>query len=188
MGAKRAPTDEERELFEGALADAAPLKKAPRRPKKIAPASAPVAAIPQVKALPRNAVEVPRRTVGIDGNTADRLRRGLLDPHARLDLHGLTERAAHRALVTFLRGAKTRKLRLVLIVTGKGGNAGSRGDEDVAFDLGLDMRMRGVLRTMTPRWLQEPGLAELIAHTCEAHRRHGGAGALYVYLRKSGAS
>ena len=37
---------------------------------------------------------------------------------------------------------------------------------------------------MTPRWLREPGLAELIADVREAHRRHGGAGALYVYLRK----
>jgi DNA-nicking Smr family endonuclease len=41
-----------------------------------------------------------------------------------------------------------------------------------------------VLREMTPRWLREPGLAELIADTRIAHRRHGGAGALYVYLRK----
>jgi DNA-nicking Smr family endonuclease len=37
-----------------------------------------------------------------------------------------------------------------------------------------------VLRALTPRWLQEPGLADLIVHAREAHRRHGGAGALYV--------
>jgi DNA-nicking Smr family endonuclease len=46
------------------------------------------------------------------------------------------------------------------------------------------MRRRGVLKLMTPRWLKEPGIGELIADVREAHRRHGGSGALYVYLRK----
>ncbi|HEY6578568.1 MAG TPA: Smr/MutS family protein [Rhizomicrobium sp.] len=184
MGGRRIPTDEERELFEGALADATPLKRTPRRPKKMSPPPAPVAPVPSAKPSRRNRVEASRRTAGIDGNTADRLRRGLVEPQARLDLHGLTERSAHRALVTFLRGATTRKLRLILIVTGKGGESGARHENDIPFDLGLDTRVRGVLRTMTPRWLREPGLSELIVHTSEAHRRHGGAGALYVYLRK----
>jgi hypothetical protein len=71
---------------------------------------------------------------------------------------------------------------LVLVVTGKGGDA--RVARDEPFDLELDKTRRGVLRSLTPRWLKEPGLAELIAHVGEAHRRHGGAGALYVYLRK----
>ena len=31
---------------------------------------------------------------------------------------------------------------------------------------------------------REPGLAEFVADIREAHRRHGGSGALYVYLRK----
>jgi DNA-nicking Smr family endonuclease len=82
-----------------------------------------------------------------------------------------------------LRGARSRKLRLVLIVTGKGESRPGR-TEEAPFDLGLDMRMRGVLRMMTPRWLREPGIDELIADVREAHRRHGGSGALYVYLRK----
>lgn len=189
MARKRTLTEEERELFETTLVDAHPLKKAPRRPKKhTKPQSvrAPSAiakeetrkkpsALPQTRTL--------RSTVGIDGNTADRLRRGQVEPQARLDLHGLTERDAHRALVTFLRGARLRKFRLVLVVTGKGGQSVRRRGED-SFDLGLEMSARGVLRIMTPRWLKEPGLAEIIADVREAHRRHGGSGALYVYLRK----
>jgi DNA-nicking Smr family endonuclease len=37
---------------------------------------------------------------------------------------------------------------------------------------------------MVPRWLKEAELAALIAHSRPAHARHGGGGALYVYLRK----
>ncbi|HTT84460.1 MAG TPA: Smr/MutS family protein [Rhizomicrobium sp.] len=184
MARKRALTEEERELFETTLEDAKPLKKAPRRAKKrtVAVKTETQPLLPGTKN--RSVPPAPNRTPGIDGNTADRLRRGLVAPQARLDLHGLTERDAHRALVTFLRGAWSRKLRLVLVVTGKGGQDGSSAAADIPFDLGLEMRMRGVLRQMTPRWLQEPGLAELIADVREAHGRHGGAGALYVYLRK----
>ena len=40
---------------------------------------------------------------------------------------------------------------------------------------------------MTPRWLAEPELARFVADVRSAHRKHGGAGALYVYLRKSPA-
>jgi DNA-nicking Smr family endonuclease len=186
-------SEEERELFERALSDAVPLGRAPRRAKKRKAAAAPQPSAPAQTKLPQPELLQPKLTVqrsprkqlsGIDGNTAERLRRGLFEPQARLDLHGLTERAAHRALVTFIRGAKARKLRLVLVVTGKGDAARATDSGGVAFDLGLDMRLRGVLRVMTPRRLNEPGLAEHIADLREAHNRHGGAGALYVYLRK----
>ena len=181
MRNRRTTSDEERELFEATLADSVPLKKAPRRKRKIARDSKPSGGIAPEK--PQRAERIAaRRGAGLDGNTADRLRRGLLDPQAKLDLHGLTMRDAHRALVTFLRAAASRRFRLVLIVTGKGGDA--RAPHDQPFDLDLDKAQRGVLRAMTPRWLKEQGLTELIAHVGEAHRRHGGAGALYVYLRK----
>lgn len=182
MMGRRVPSEEERALFETALGDAVPLKRAPRRPRKPAPARAPESA---TKPTPQPSTPGTQssRAAGIDGNTAERLRRGLLEPQARIDLHGLSERAAHAALATFVRSARTRKLRLVLVVTGKGGSA--RADSQEPFDLGLDMQMRGVLRMMTPRWLRETGLADLVADVREAHRRHGGAGALYVYLRKA---
>jgi DNA-nicking Smr family endonuclease len=117
---------------------------------------------------------------GVDGRTAARMRRGLLEPQARLDLHGLTEAVAHHALTAFLRGARTRGLKLVLVVTGKGRPP----QPDAPFDLELTMRTRGVLRTLVPRWLAEPDLAPMIVQLQEAHKRHGGAGALYIYLRK----
>jgi DNA-nicking Smr family endonuclease len=184
MRRKRTPTEDELQLFESTLADAVPLKRKPRSKKKTPPKRAPSTVVPPTEVRPQKRVPAPGRNVGLDGNTADRLRRGALEPQARLDLHGLTERDAHRALVTFLRAARSRKLRLVLIVTGKGGQVAARQTVDEAFDLGLGTRTRGVLRMMTPRWLREPGLVELVADAREAHRRHGGSGALYVYLRK----
>ena len=102
----------------------------------------------------------PKHTGGLDGNTAERLRKGALDPDARIDLHGLTEAAAHRALLSFLRNARKGGARLVLVITGKGARKPA---PDEPFDLELESRARGVLKSMVPRWLGEPSFAELIA-------------------------
>jgi len=117
---------------------------------------------------------------GLDGHTAGKLDRGALIPDAKLDLHGLTEAAAHRVLTTFIYMAQYRGARLLLIVTGKGVMT-----NDGPFDLGFGGNRRGVLNAMVPRWLHERPLSDLIADQRSAHRRHGGDGALYVYLRKT---
>jgi DNA-nicking Smr family endonuclease len=174
---KRRLSEEERALFENTFKDVVPLKRARgRKAAKKASVSAPVKASPPILASPRNS-----GGGGLDGRTAQRLQRGVLEPEARLDLHGLTEDAAHRALATFLRSASARGLRLVIVVTGKGVKPAA---PDEPFDLELDRRTRGVLKAMTPRWLKEPDLARFVVDVRSAHRRHGGAGALYVYLRK----
>ena len=117
-------------------------------------------------------------TAGLDGNTKRRLERGEIAPTAKLDLHGMTERAAHGTLLTFLIAAHRRGDRLVLVVTGKGAPSETAGP---LFEHG-----RGVLRQMVPRWLDEAPMAKIVAEKRWAHRRHGGDGALYIYLRKSG--
>lgn len=115
---------------------------------------------------------------GLDGNTQDRLDRGLVAPDATLDLHGMTQTAAHRALGHFLRGARERGNRLIVVVTGKGN---PRAPDAAAWT----QSPHGVLKDMVPRWLAEPGMSQWIARVQQAHIRHGGGGALYVYLRKS---
>jgi DNA-nicking Smr family endonuclease len=116
------------------------------------------------KALPPS---VPRAT--------DRLtRRGRVEIDARLDLHGLTQEQARRALATTLIRATKRGHRCVLVITGKGRNSG--GD-------GQFMQGEGVLRAQLPHWLREPDLRPLVARLSEAHARHGGSGAWYVFLR-----
>jgi len=161
---RRKTSEEERELFAQSFAEARPLHADTLKP------------LPPSK-RPAHIVE---GGSGIDGRTSERLRRGLLDPEAKLDLHGLTENAAHRTLLLFLRGAQQRQHKLVLVVTGKGKPM----DADAPFDMELQERSRGVLKAAVPRWLREPDFAGLIAGTRAAHRKHGGAGAIYVYLRK----
>jgi DNA-nicking Smr family endonuclease len=159
---RRIASEEERAEFVAAFQEARPMKPiAPKRARK--PGT--------VKSTEPS---------GIDGGRARDLSKGNLEPQARIDLHGMTEIVAHRALATFLRGAQARGLRLILIVTGKG----ARQPED-RFEMGGGRR--GVLKEMTPRWLREPELARFIADIRSAHRRHGGDGALYVYLRKQEA-
>ena len=84
----------------------------------------------------------------------------------RLDLHGLDQDQARAVLSGFLHRAQDDGWRAVLVITGKG----SRGD--------------GVLRRMVPEWLAAPALRNLVSGVSEAHRRHGGAGALYVALKR----
>lgn len=167
MSRKRVATEDERALFEAVLRDASVLHADKKKPAK---KSAPT---PAAKPVPPRR---PRQT-GVDGRTAERLRKGAIEPDARLDLHGLTESTAHRALTTFLRGAAARGARLTLVITGKGAKAETI--EEV-----FDPPARGVLKAMVPRWLAEPELAGFVADVRGAHRRHGGGGALYIYLRK----
>ncbi len=163
---RRRITDEERALFEETFREARPYKPS----KQVARSATKV-----VPSAPQ------KQTGGLDGSTAERLRKGALDPEARIDLHGMTEAMAHNALLSFLRTARRGGVRLVLVITGKGVRAQ---DPYAPFDLEGESRARGVLKLMVPRWLREPDFAELIADHRSAHIRHGGSGALYVYLKK----
>ncbi len=175
---RREPTEEERALFSETFRDVRQSRKTPKATK---PNKEPVAK-PEPEPKPKAApLPMPPRQTGLDGRTSERLRKGQLEPEDRLDLHGMTETVAHRSLAQFLKSAHLRGLRLVLVVTGKGARVVS---PDAPFDMELDRRSRGVLNTMTPRWLAAPDLAALIAAVRTSHRRHGGSGALYVYLRK----
>jgi len=85
---------------------------------------------------------------------------------ARLDLHGLDQDRARLVLEDFLRRAWDDGYRAVLVITGKG----VQGD--------------GVLRRRAPEWLAARHLTPIVAGISEAHRRHGGEGALYVALKR----
>jgi DNA-nicking Smr family endonuclease len=124
--------------------------------------------------LPGLAESLARLPVRMDAGTFGRMKRGKLRPEARLDLHGLSAAEAHPALVSFLLGARAAGKRLVLVITGKG-----RLQDDLA-----PMPARaGRLRHDVPRWLMLPPLAGAVLQVAPAHRRHGGEGALYIYLR-----
>jgi DNA-nicking Smr family endonuclease len=156
---RRTTSDEERKLFEQTFKEGRPIQ----------------AIAPKKSAAKKAAVSGPS---GINGATQERLRRGTVEPDARIDLHGLTQQAAHHTLFAWLATAHARGHRLVLVITGKGN---PKNDENAPWM----MSPHGVLKQMVPRWLNEPGLAALIASSSPAHARHGGEGALYVYLRKN---
>lgn len=90
----------------------------------------------------------------------------------RIDLHGMTQHQAHGALRSFLHRSQARGHKVVLVITGKGGEGRGFMDE------------RGVLRRVVPQWLALPDMRVLVIGYEEAHLTHGGSGALYVRIRR----
>ena len=113
----------------------------------------------------------------LDRRLKQRVARGRDAIDARIDLHGMTQRQAHAALLRFLRGAQAENAKVVLVVTGKGGGKPEpdRGERDE----------RGVLRRQVPLWLELPEFRHFVVGFGEAHGSHGGQGALYVRLRRA---
>ena len=118
-------------------------------------------------------------TPGLDRRTARALRRGERTPDARLDLHGMTADRAHGALNRFILDARSRGHRCVLVITGKGRRHTAPSESGFSTE-----HSEGVLRRDVPRWLGQAPLAGAIVGLYQAHRKHGGDGAFYVYLRK----
>jgi len=116
----------------------------------------------------------------LDRRKARRIATGQLEIEARLDLHGLRQDEAHRALRGFLARAQNDGLRTVLIITGKGRVI----EPDAHTHMFNGGRERGVLKQNVPRWLREADLARFVVNYSTASSRHGGGGALYVQLRR----
>jgi DNA-nicking Smr family endonuclease len=112
----------------------------------------------------------------MDAKAFGKMTRGKLAPAARIDLHGLTLAEAHPELIRFVLNAQSAGLRLVLVITGKG----KRGD-----DTGPIPQRMGALRHQVPQWLRLPPLGQAVLQVAEAHLKHGGSGAYYVYLRRT---
>ena len=155
--ARRKTSDEEQALFRESLGDAKPLRA---RARVTAP---PKAKGPPPPPPPKAPVYLERQADPIGGHRAADLRRGRIEPEARIDLHGMTHDGAYRALIGFLTRARSDDKRVVLVVTGKG----------------------GVLRDALPLWLGQKDLAPLVSGISEAHIKHGGSGAFYVSLRRT---
>lgn len=175
--AGRHPKNEERALWRAAMHGVRPLAKhigATRAEPPAGDAPSPKTAKPARRPVPRPPIAklpdlAPGVAPGVDRRSAERLRRGERRIDARLDLHGMTQDEAHRALDAFLDRAELAEWRCVLVITGKGRAGSSAG---------------GVLRAAVPRWLNEaPNRARLLA-IAAAQPKDGGAGALYLLLRR----
>jgi DNA-nicking Smr family endonuclease len=95
-------------------------------------------------------------------------------PDFTLDLHGHGLDAAHGRLDAGLGQALAMGARVVLVIAGRPRpvDAADRGTA------------RGAIRAKLIDWLAAGPHASRIAAVRGAHRRHGGAGAVYVVLRK----
>ena len=122
---------------------------------------------------------------GVDGGTAERLRRGRIEPDAVLDLHGMTQDRAYAALIGFIRRYHEQGARCLLVITGKGSTK-SRDDATPGFVMPERSRA-GVLRSLVPHWLNDSDVRKMVVGVQSAHQRHGGSGALYIYLRRKRA-
>lgn len=96
-----------------------------------------------------------------------RVRRGKLEIGGILDLHGHTQETGRDALDRFLRSARRRGDRTVVVITGVGRTG------------------EGVLKRRLPEWLSTSELRPIVAGFAQAHRMHGGAGAYYVFLKRA---
>ena len=106
----------------------------------------------------------------LDETSHRKLAKGRLALSGRIDLHGLTQGEAHGLLHAFLCRAHAQGMRHVLVITGKGSSIGSD----------------GILRNAVPHWFSTPSFRPLVSAYEFAHRAHGGDGAIYVRLRRSG--
>ncbi|MEZ2145660.1 Smr/MutS family protein [Bradyrhizobium sp. DN5] len=176
---RRALSEEERALWDNVAKQVKPLRKsrvakAPAAPRgepaptspsaRPAPPARPVAAAP----VPRVAKPSMPPLAPLGKRERAKLSRGRSEIEARLDLHGMTQTRAHRALTGFLHRAHHDGLTFVLVITGKGRSGGES----------------GVLRRQVPEWLSLPEFRAFVVGFEEAHIGHGGQGALYVRIRR----
>lgn len=126
--------------------------------------------------MPSISDRVGSQPVQMDKKAYGRMTKGKLVPEGRIDLHGMTLDQAHPALIGFVMRSYTEGKRLVLVITGKGKSKRDDGPIPVR---------RGVLKHQVPQWLQMAPLRSVVLQVREAHLKHGGSGAYYVYLRRT---
>jgi DNA-nicking Smr family endonuclease len=105
---------------------------------------------------------------GADRKLLQKLRRGEPRPAAELDLHGQTQSEAQGALERFVERARQDGHRAVLVVHGRG----------------LHSDDKPILKTRVAEWLSTGKLARVVLAFSTAQPGDGGAGALYVLLRR----
>lgn len=106
---------------------------------------------------------------GLDLKLLGQLKAGTYSPEAHLDLHGMTLEQAYDNMVDFIRRHYLEGRRTVLLIPGRGRNSPEG---------------RSILRHAVQTWLTRDPFKRVVLAFCTARPQHGGAGALYVLLRK----
>ena len=185
MTRRRSLSDDERALWETVTRAVAPLRRRKAKKAEAGTGEKEPAATPAASAKPRAAAKIaapakpparpaPPPLAPLERRLKQKLARGREEPDARIDLHGMTQADAHAALAHFLRRAQHDGARVVLVITGKGARAGADPYAE-----------RGVLKRQVPMWLESAELRSYVVGFESAAIGHGGAGALYVRVRRS---
>ena len=177
----------EEELWTLAIDGAAPL---PDRSARIKPAPQPLSLAPgqldpdlvaydELRALVTGEVPfdisdtdefIEGHAQGLDAGVVRKLRRGDFAVQAHLDLHGLLKEEAKLELEAFLVQARSSGRRCVLVVHGRGLHS----KDQVP-----------VLKEALKRWMATGRFARHVLAFATARQHDGGAGAVYVLLRKT---
>jgi DNA-nicking Smr family endonuclease len=187
MRRKRPLSEDERSLWETVTRAVVPLRRRkaikPKEPAEDAEILAPKAPPKFVKtpkvpgpapAVRRSAPLPAAPPLGpIGRKLRQKIGRGSEPIDARIDLHGMTQADAHAALSHFLRRAQHRGARVVLVITGKG-----------KLNTSDPYAERGVLKRQVPLWLESSEMRGYVIGFESASIGHGGAGALYVRVRR----
>lgn len=196
MTGHRRLAPDEAALWDMVTRTVTPLAGRTAAPAAHLPASAPSAgtATPRADAGPRRwraaapGSSVPAAPVAtaetLDGAWDRRIASGRIVPDRTIDLHGMTLEAARHHLYDAVASADRRGERVLLVITGKGQMPGPA-PADLMPGLGAAHGgTRGAIRVSLPRWIGEAGLSGRIAAVRRAHPRHGGAGAVYLVLKR----
>lgn len=169
---------EDRILWDRVARTTTPLRGRERKPlpdpgperalDRARPSARPPAQPAPAKEPPRSATAAHKAPNVLDRASRTRLAKERLPLEARIDLHGLVQSEAYSLLLSFLQRAALRGMRHVLVITGKG----------------LSQDSQGVLNRVVPGWLATAPFRTLVGGFEHAARRHGGAGALYVRLKR----
>ncbi|HET6413873.1 MAG TPA: Smr/MutS family protein [Anaeromyxobacter sp.] len=111
------------------------------------------------------------RVTGLDQAIVTRLRRGEFAIQGHLDLHGMTREEARGAVNEFLRRARQAGKRCVLLVHGRGTHSKDQ---------------LPVLKEALSTWLSTHRFGRHVLAFATARPADGGAGAVYVLLRRAG--
>jgi len=171
----RALSAEEAALWEKVTREVRAFRVRPMRDPESAeePAPARLATPPRPVSPPAPrplARPVPGTT--LDGSWDRRLARGEAAPDVTIDLHGHRLQTAYDEVDAGLARAILRGARLVLLITGKPPTGETPPIQ------------RGAIRAAVGDWLHASRHARHIAAVRSAAPRHGGAGALYIVLRR----
>ncbi|ORM57733.1 DNA endonuclease SmrA [Pantoea rodasii] len=169
---------DDEDLFRDAMGDVTPLKDCANTQWLRAPSTKeprpPRAGDEQENFLTRGFLDIVPLTTpleytteGIQQGVLDKLRLGKYPPEASLNLLRQPVETCRQALFSFMLQARKQGLRNLLIIHGKG-----RDDESHA----------NIVRSYVARWLPQ---FDEVQSFCVAQPQHGGAGALYVSLRKT---